>query len=190
MLNNGNDSSNITYTWIETYTGEAFDVAKPNYTLVHPEDIAHSLSLQCRFNGHSSEFYSVAEHCVRVHDAMAYDNQLDKIRMLGILHDASEAYLCDVPSPIKRMLPQYAKLEEEIQDVVWKRFDLNPSSKDKKIVKKYDRMLLLAEAKYLMSSGGKTWGYEIESKDIFIVPMLPNVARREFLYRLSLYGLY
>jgi hypothetical protein len=187
---NAGDPSNITYTWIETFRGINFDVKNPDHNLIHPEDIAHSLSLQCRFNGHCEEFYSVAEHCIRVHDAMAYDNHREEVRIAGLLHDASEAYLCDVPRPIKRALPGYSSLEENIQRNVWYRFNINVDTEIEYIVKAYDQMLLCAEAKQLMPSAGEDWGYDIKGRDIFIVPMLPNVARREFLHRLSLYGLY
>ena len=178
-------------TCIETYSGNVFDVVKPDCSLITPEDIAHSLSLQCRFNGHTEDFYSVAEHCIRVHDAMAYDNHTETVRIAGLLHDASEAYVCDIPRPVKQALRGYKELEDRVQKQVWLRFNVNVTEETEQIVKAYDEIMLCAEAKHLMPSRGEGWGYDyIKDRDIFIVPMLPNVAKREFLYRLSLYALY
>ena len=177
-------------TCIETYSGTVFDVVKPDSSLISPEDIAHSLSLQCRFNGHTDNFYSVAEHSIRVHDAIAYDDHVADFRIAGLLHDASEAYVCDIPRPLKKALPSYVEIEKKVQEEVWRRFNVVITEGTEQVVKAYDQMLLCAEAKCLMPSGGEDWGYDIKGRDIFIVPMLPNVAKREFLYRLSLYGLY
>ena len=85
--------------WIGTYSGVPFRLDNPRPEDVRIEDIAHSLSLQCRFNGHCDEFYSVAEHCVEVSNRVSPSNALD-----GLLHDAAEAYVGDVTGPLKQRL--------------------------------------------------------------------------------------
>lgn len=82
--------------WIQTFTGKKFPLDKPDPALIDIEGIAHALSLLCRFNGHCTRFCSVAEHSVHV----AREIDLD-LAMEGLLHDAAEAYLGDVHSPLK-----------------------------------------------------------------------------------------
>lgn len=94
-------------TWAQTYTDRAFDYDDPQPSSICIEDIAHALSMICRFNGHTDRFYSVAEHSVEV------ANRIDKlisrnvyevhpdISKWAILHDAAEAYTGDVVAPLK-----------------------------------------------------------------------------------------
>ena len=86
---------------ISTFTGQSFNVLSPDPARVKIEDIAHALSLLCRANGHFNRFYSVAEHsinCCREAAARGYDRTT---QLCCLLHDASEAYMCDIPRPIK-----------------------------------------------------------------------------------------
>ncbi len=92
--------------YIQTFTGKLIDVLDLDIDLLDIRDIAHSLSQQCRFNGHCGEFYSVAQHCVYV------SRQLPKKKKLaGLMHDGTETYLCDIPSPLKPHLSNYKQLE-------------------------------------------------------------------------------
>lgn len=98
---------------IRTYSGHYFDVFDPNPDHIEIEDIAHSLSLLCRFAGHIKSFYSVAEHSIWV------ANKVDKTHALtALLHDASEAYLIDLPKPIKDEIPQYLEIENHLMKVI------------------------------------------------------------------------
>lgn len=87
-------------TKIVTYTGKSFDLLNPTPDMVCIEDIAHSLSNLCRYTGHVSEFYSVAQHCV----LMALSDELPGDPMAKLLHDADEAYVGDISSPWKQFL--------------------------------------------------------------------------------------
>ena len=92
--------------FIQTFTGKLIDALNLDIDLIDIQDIAHSLSQQCRFNGHCKEFYSVAQHCVYV------SRQLPKEKKLaGLMHDGTETYLCDIPSPLKPFLLNYKQLE-------------------------------------------------------------------------------
>ena len=108
-------------TSIRTYMGELFDVLHPNPEQIHLEDIAHALSNLCRFGGHTDRFYSVAQHSVMM---ATLEMVPDELRLTALLHDASEAYLVDVPSPIKQLLPKYQEIEEMIHLCVARRFGL------------------------------------------------------------------
>ena len=109
-------------SYITTVTGKHFYPLNPNPDDIDMKDIAHALSLICRANGHFKYFYSVAQHCIAcAREAIERGFSLEVI--LGcLLHDASEAYLCDVTRPVKKHIPQYLQAEEKLQGVIWKRF--------------------------------------------------------------------
>ncbi len=136
--------------WIETYTGKKFYFLNPNPDDIDIIDIAHSLAMQCRFTGHIESFMSVAEHSVAVSAIVDKPNQL-----AGLLHDASEAYLSDIASPIKQHFPQYYEMEDKVMQAIADKFGFEyPLNED---VKDADATQLKSEAKYLLSSGGKDW---------------------------------
>ena len=129
-------------TWIQTYTGRRFNPTKPIIDSIVLEDIAHPLSMQCRFSGHLSCFYSVAQHSVLTSYICDKKDQLH-----ALLHDASEAYIVDIPRPIKRKLKEYVSLEKVMQDAIFERFNL--SKKIPESVKKADDIILETEARDL-----------------------------------------
>jgi len=134
-------NSNRRGRFIVTYTGIRFWPLDPRPEEILIEDIAHSLSMQCRFNGHIESFYSVADHCVRVSAECADENKL-----CGLLHDASEAYLCDIPTPLKKELPDYMKYERQLQSMIYETFGIKEETED---VKKADKVLLVTEMRDL-----------------------------------------
>jgi hypothetical protein len=110
---------------IITRTGRHFDILDPDPELINLTDIAAALSKLCRFGGHCMQFYSVAEHCVLTTRLIA-ENMQDREDLLAwaLLHDASEAFIVDIPRPVKRQLPEYQRLEEVIQRAIAERFNL------------------------------------------------------------------
>lgn len=106
-------------TTITTFTGKEVDPFALDDKDIEIEDIAHALALLCRFNGHCREFYSVAEHSVWVSE-----NCLSEQALAGLLHDAAEAYLGDIPTPIKDQLPEFKKAEERAEAVIARVFGL------------------------------------------------------------------
>lgn len=129
--------------WMQTYTGRRFYPLDPRPEEIDPVDIAHALSLLCRYGGHVDRFYSVAEHCLLMSWAVAPENAL-----AALLHDATEAYVCDVPRPLKRQLVGYADIEDSVWLAIVGRFGvptLLPAA-----VKEADNRILLTERNALM----------------------------------------
>ena len=139
--------------WIETHSGKQMYFLNPTPDMIDIDDIAHSLSLQCRFSGHTSRFYSVAEHSVNVASELA--NESAVVQLQGLLHDASEAYLLDVPSPIKQYLTNYKDMETTIMRVIFEKYNI-PYPMDT-MVKEADSVMLKREAEALLPSKGASW---------------------------------
>lgn len=144
-------------SWIQTHSGRRFNPLKPNPDAIVVQDVAHALSMQCRFSGHCREFYSVAQHSVLVSYICDHKDAL-----WGLLHDATEAYLVDVPRPLKRSgkLQGYIEIEAVMQEAVCRRFGLpfaEPPS-----VKRADTILLATEARDLMSPLHSDWKQPVE----------------------------
>lgn len=99
-----------------------FDPLKPDPKLIEITDIAHSLSMLCRANGHFKSFYSVGQHCVNCCKEAAARGWSHRVQLACLLHDGSEAYLSDVTRPVKQELPQYKLIEEPLQDAIWLKY--------------------------------------------------------------------
>lgn len=91
---------------IGTFTGRLVDPLDLRPEDIDIWDIVHSLSLKCRYNGHCFSYFSVAEHSVLLSKAVP-----PRLAKVALLHDAAEAYFCDLPRPIKALLPAYAEAE-------------------------------------------------------------------------------
>lgn len=177
--------------WIQTKTGKRMNPFNPKPEDICLEDIAWALSMKCRFGGHVSRFYSVAEHCVRVSDLLNTEGYTPNIQMYGLLHDAPEAYLPDTPRPLKR-LPELRELllaELNLEGLVIRAIcpeivSTNPYTVNSidAIVKWADNVLLATEAKYLM---GDTDGWRLPEKpmDGKIFPVTNFFAYKMFMNR-------
>ncbi len=161
---------------ISTYTGGRFWPLDPKPNEIYIEDIAHSLSLMNRYNGHSLFGFSVAQHCVLVASKCSKKNKL-----WGLMHDATEAFCADVNGRIKqtKQFTFYRKLEKGIQKAICKRFGL--PFKEPAEVRKVDKKMLFTEARVLM----KDWEHwEVTHRpyeDVVIAKWTPERAEEEFL---------
>lgn len=177
--------NNYLEPWIETYTGVHFEFLQPKPEMVNITDIAHALSRQCRFGGHTAKFYSVAEHSCNVAYVLARTREYrdDKRTLLSaLLHDASEAYLLDVPSPIKQHLPGYKDIEAGVMAAISKRFNFQWPPVP--MVHDADQCQLKTEAKWLLPSQGKDWADKFPTTLRFgALPACwtPEKAEEEFL---------
>lgn len=107
---------------IMTCSHNMFDPLNPEVELIDIHDIAHSLSMLCRANGHFRSFYSVGMHCVNCAKEAIARNYSRKVQLACLLHDGSEAYLSDVTRPVKEEIPRYREIEDPLQDVIWQKF--------------------------------------------------------------------
>ncbi|MCY1366462.1 hypothetical protein D9M69_533590 [compost metagenome] len=176
-------------SWILTRSGRKFDLARPTADMVDPTDIAHSLSMQCRFNGHTRSFYSVAQHCCLVADLVPAEHQL-----AALLHDATEAYVGDMVRPLKDGMREHANslgllsLYDEVEDRVWvaicNRFNLNPELPD--YVKHADLVALSTEKRDLMPEHPEPWACleGVDPHAAFIDPWQPSYAAIHYHHRL------
>ena len=164
--------------WIQTHSGRRFNPTKPNPEAIVIQDVAHALSMQCRFSGHCREFYSVAQHSVLVSYVCDSNDAL-----WGLMHDASEAYLVDVPRPLKRSgtFQAYIDFETGMQKAICKRFAL--PVKEPTSVKKADTILLATEARDLMSPLHSDWQQPVDPLPFIIEPWDHNRAKDMFMKR-------
>jgi hypothetical protein len=192
------------HNFIRTYTGRKFWPLTPKGDELDIADIAHSLSLVCRFTGHTYCFYSVAEHSLHVSEkaaALVFEaadrrhagrphevvTLAREVALWGLLHDASEAYLCDVPSPLKHapgIGQLYKQFEAQLMEVIAAHFDLMPHMPS--VVKDADRILLNTEARDLMDvpdEDAGQWQFPGERLTEHIYPMDAQRAEVEFLRR-------
>ena len=124
---------------IRTFSGKFVDPLNMSKDDICIEDIAHALSQIPRFGGHLPKFYSVAEHCIRG-ARMIEESQ----SLAFLLHDAGEAYLLDLPSPIKHRLPEYKAAEESIMELIEEVFGVDLKTPE---VKEVDKVMVEAEWK-------------------------------------------
>lgn len=164
--------------WIQTYSGKRFNPTNPVVDAIVIQDIAHALSMQCRFTGHVRRFYSIAQHCVLV------SYVCDEVDALwGTLHDADEAYLPDLSSPLKHSgkFDSYRECGKQLQNAICKRFGL--PEKEPPSVKKADILLLATEARDLMSPLHPDWKQPVEPLPFKIEPWSPDKAEDMFTKR-------
>ena len=169
---------------IETFSGIMFNPLDPDVDMIRIEDIANSLAMQCRFNGHCKQFYSVAEHsvnCAKLAEILFPEKPI--IAKFALLHDASEAYLCDIPRPIKASFSKYLEWEKSLSDLVFDKFVKQiPTEEEDEMVLKTDNIMLATEAFQLTSSKGFEWGLpELKYDDIELLCLAPEEAKKMFL---------
>lgn len=172
--------------WMQTVSGRQFYPLHPRPEDVDPGDIAHALSLLCRYNGHVDRFYSVAEHCVLLSHAVSPENAL-----WALLHDATEAYIGDMVRPLKRHIGQYQLIEARLMLHIAERFALPPrhgllQGQIPAEVKEADSRILLDERAVLMSATRHAWEIDgLQPLGVTIYGWQPEQAKREYAARLS-----
>lgn len=164
--------------WIQTFTGKAFYPLDPDPDDINIIDIAHALSNICRFTGHCTKFYSVAQHSVYVSNVVP-----EHLALEGLLHDASEAYLCDIARPLKRMseMKAYIDADEKLTRVIAKKFKIDHELASE--IKDADNRILFTEKRDIMVKEPKAWNWSYKPYDFVIIPKAPNDAEHEFLDR-------
>lgn len=167
----------IEKSWVITLSGRRFNILKPNPEDIILSDIASSLARQARFNGHTRFFFSVGQHSCLGAQAAAHDT---KLAQWMLFHDATETYLGDLVSPVKKLLPDFEIIEARIQWAICKRFGLSfPPPKE---VKAIDRRLLATEVRDLITRDLSSWAIQPEEPFEFqVVPWPVEVTESIFL---------
>lgn len=166
--------------WMQTRSGAMYWPVDPRPEDVDINDIAHALSMLCRFGGHTARFYSVAEHSVHVSNTVPPEYALQ-----GLMHDATEAYVIDVPRPLKSWLSNYEEIEADNWTAIAMRFNipfkLHPS------VKRADNTVLLAERNVLLETPPMPWEWAVglTPAPVKIECWDPVTAKRKFLERFT-----
>lgn len=136
--------------WIQLVSGEPFWPLDPRRGEIQFDDIACALSMLCRYGGHCTRYYSVAEHSVLVSRLVPAEHAL-----WGLLHDATEAYLVDLPRPVKYCLPEYRRAEDRLAGCIAERFGLPwPAPQEVKLA---DAAALQIERSQLMAESRLPW---------------------------------
>lgn len=161
-----------------TRSGKYFDFIDPQPDQICIEDIACGLSNTCRFNGQIGQFYSVAQHSLLVSFLVPEQDAL-----VGLMHDAAEAYIGDMVKPLKQLCPDFQFIEERVEAAIFSKFGLPlplPPS-----VKHADLCLLNTEKRDLTSAARDQWGAlaDYPPLDDIIWPADPETAREQFLLR-------
>ncbi len=169
---------NHTHCWISTHSGTSIDLLNPLPDQIHIEDIAHGLSQTCRFAGQCPVFYSVAQHSVLVSQLVA-----EKWALHGLLHDASEAFMGDLHSGLKQLLPEYKRLENRVLAAVFRHFGLNDSELKPAEVEEADKQALAIEMQNLKMYSN--WNYPGDLPRVTLEPWSAQQAKQAFLQRFA-----
>lgn len=163
--------------------GKYFNFNRPDLYDYNIEEIAHALSLICRFTGHVKHHYSVAQHSVLVSHLVPREYEY-----AGLMHDAHEAYVGDVPTPLKRMLPNYKLIERDVEQQVQEAFCVLRSGHCKQEVKAADLLALAIEKRDLMPLDPDPQQWQVldginAPDNIKIAELTPRQAEQLFLDR-------
>lgn len=163
---------------ILTHSGRHFDFLVPERDAIQIEDIAHALAHTCRFGGHCRQFYSVAQHCYHASMIVPPADAL-----AALLHDAAEAYLGDVPKPLKQLLPDYQALEARLEVLLFDQLGIAQPLPDS--VSVADRVMLATEQRDLMAADKDVWVLTAGVAPLAqrIVPLPSGAAKHAFLDR-------
>ena len=164
--------------WILTISGRHVELTDPSPDAIDIHDIAVGLSRECRFSGQCRTFYSVAQHSVLASLIVPLEYALE-----ALLHDATEAFIKDLPSPLKGMLPEYRRIERILDRTIRRKFDLPDTMSAP--VREADRVLLSTEKRDLMPHDPRPWVLLDGTQPLPspIVPWSSGVAMERFLYR-------
>ncbi len=168
-----NNAQNLCIT---TRSGRQVNLLNPQYSQIDIGDIAHGLAYQCRFNGQTSRFYSIAQHSLMVASILP-----DHLKMAGLLHDAAEAYVGDVVQPLKVLLPDYQMIENRFTQVIGQRFNVDLEHHAE--VKQADLIALATEKRDLLPREKCTWDVlkGIKPLDRLTLPMSPEQSEEMFM---------
>ena len=140
-----------TRDYITTYSGHTFSPLAPDADAIDLRDVAHALARIGRANGHFADFYSVGQHCLDCAQEALARGYSARQALACLLHDASEAYMADITSPVKQHLRQYRDAEDRLLDVIYQKYlpgGIRP--REQRVVKEIDNAMLYHEFVHFM----------------------------------------
>lgn len=161
---------------IETVSGKFVNVLTPNPDDLLIEDIAWSISRISRFAGHTIPLqpYTVGQHSIFVADMIWQETRDIKLALYGLLHDAAEAFIGDIPSPVKHVpsiRSEINKIEDNLLSVIMEKFiGETITAEEWSKIKFYDKRAQFIEAHAFMVSRGKDW-YDRDKHDITLLDL-------------------
>ena len=172
--------------YLQTLSGRWVNPFDPDPDQIDLGDIARALANQCRFGGHCRPFYSVAQHCVIVSELIEAEGATAEDALAALMHDAAEAYLGDLPHPIKHRSPlgqAFREAEEPLERVIRSRFGITNSPD---AIKRIDRALLASER---LTFSAPRWHWPelegIEPLDLKLEAWSPDRAAEAFAERFA-----
>jgi len=163
------------FGFLGTFSGKELHFMNPHPDEICLEDISNALSKNCRYAGQIKDFYSVAEHSILMARYFMSKGE-DEKAYCALMHDGTEAYLVDIPRPIKPHLKGYLEMEAVLQEAIFKRFNVPAMCKD---VKHLDCHIVHDEAKVLFKTA-PDWIKHYESFDIELDLLTHEEAKIEF----------
>lgn len=141
--------------YFNTVSGKKVSINNPTESMIEIRDIAHALSKLCRFGGHTSSFYSVAQHSYLVYRLAHYQNEPSDILLAALMHDATEAYCQDVIKPLKNIIgTSYEVVESRFEAIISSKFNIPLANFH--YIKKYDKQALEIEHNYFFKKEPST----------------------------------
>lgn len=174
--------------WIQTISGKKFTLLDPDPASIDIFDIALALGKQCRFAGHVTRFYSVAEHCVLLSELVDPGNPL--LQLAALLHDAEEAYTGDISQPLKSLFPGLKKLGHKIRRAIFDKFEIpwrKITATEWTAIKGIENRLILTEREVLLAEPPEKWILDYMDLKRFdkrkIKTWDPRTAAEKFIFR-------
>lgn len=187
--------------WFNTFSGVKFSYIDMDPDTIDIKDIAHALSMLCRYNGHIARFYSVAQHSVYVsivaaglyrETCMGEETpraleMLELVKFWGLMHDATEAYMGDMVRPLKVMIPAYSEMEAKLDRVIMTKFvGQTIPSHIHALIKEADNQVLASEVRDLVPVVHPDWDFPWPATLDYVGAWNPNKAERLFMERFEL----
>lgn len=165
-------------------SGLYFDIQYPHNSVITFNDIAHSLSNLCRFNGHCNKFYSVAQHSVLVSGLVA-----DEFKAVALMHDMAEAVTGEITTPMKVLVPEFEDIQMTVHIELCRKFNLPEEIPQE--VQLADLIMLATEKRDLMPEGNLIWEIikNINPMSEIISPLTPFYAKQQFCRAAKNYGI-
>lgn len=189
--------------YMYTVSGRWVNVLDPKPQQIHIEDIAYALAQQPRYGGHTSPVINVAQHSCLVHDYVNHHvrqtnnttdcftgMENDEISFSALMHDAEEAYLIDIPRPLKKLVPEYVRIGDNFRKAIFKKYSCIDTPEVWKTIKFFDNVLLRIEAANGSYRAGDDWGFPAEFEKYRDDPFEawdPDYSESEFLQRFKKY---